>query len=923
MTNETKQTIIEALYGATKKANTLSSIEEKRNFFKNYFISIQSFLPLNETIDIESQEFEELISDNFLNIKPEAPKVFEDEGFVPWLNDQKPNITWDFYNRYERYLLTRKGWKPTVISELNQCSDIILDHLANPKSTKYFNKKGLVIGDIQSGKTANYTALINKAIDAGYKIVIVLAGMTRDLRNQTQKRLDAEVLGYETKTEGKGKTIGVGEFKSLNIEGLTYSDSPKDFGDMKKYFSTHTLDQNLNPIVAIVKKQTSVLTHLHNFLSKSQAYCYTNDKLDIPILIIDDEVDQASVDTKNAQTLEEASAINKKIRTILDGLNRYSYVGYTATPFANVFIDPDKQDLYPKDFILTIPSSNDYCGIKEYFGVNAIDEDDYSSDHSNDLFVNIKDYGELFNNAKRIDAGSVTEALNNSIKDAIKSFIIAASIKKARGFEGYNSMLIHIARYKNPATTLKPLINKHLGDLYTRLKYDSRNTIKDFEYFWVKNFKPVSEIRLENDFVDTWEKIEPFLLPTIESSMNNLLVLNGDSGDILDYSVSKTGDYIVIGGDKLSRGLTLEGLVVSYYYRNSKMYDSLLQMGRWFGYRKGWIDVCRVFTTVRFMNDFITVGKVLQKFKTDIDEMYKQKLNPREVGQRIMYSPNLIPTARNKMKSVSKIKISFSGEIQQVISFDRKNIAYNFELTKDFLNKIGPGEVRQNNKVVFKNVPVNLILEYLKAYKECTAYSGYGHISVVNWANYIENLNSKGELKNWTVVLSSLSNEKEGNKLTINNYTIYKHGRNLRDDVKNDGDSSSFKYYTIKTNNDPSDFREFFDPSSKEYQEITAYDSTRTYPGWNENTGLMSIYIIDLFEKKLTNKFNSKKNAYIATRGQKILDAENACAPAIRFPVTKDYESSGTVYFVNKDYLEHEKQQEQSDNQEFGGEDNV
>lgn len=921
ISDELMEQITKMLYGAMSKADKLESIEEKKRLYYKYLKSNLWILETNEEVDVDSPEIEELITDKFLNISIKKPQIFEDDGFVPWLDSARKDIAWNFYNRYEEYLLTSKKWKPKAISDMKKSSDIILDHMANPKTEKYFNKRGLVIGDIQSGKTANYTALINKAIDAGYKIIIVLAGLTRDLRNQTQKRLDSEVLGYETKTNGKGKAIGVGTIRQLNVEGLTYADDQKDFGDMKKYFSTHTLDNQLNPIVAIVKKNVSVLTHLNSFLTTSQDYCYTNKKLNIPVLIIDDEVDQASVDTKDSELKEGASAINKMIRTILSNLNRYAYVGYTATPFANVFVDPDREDdIYPKDFILCIPSNDDYCGIKEYFGVDAIGNDEYTSDHIQDLFVNIKDYDDLFVD-KKIKASTSTVDLNKSLKDAIISFIIAASIKKSRGFNGYNSMLIHIARFKNPATTLRPLVSSFVDNLYHNLKYSYNSEVLQYKEFWLQKFKKVSEIRLANKYNDDWEKIEKYLLTTIESAMNNVKVLNGDSGDILDYSSTNSGDYIVIGGDKLSRGLTLEGLVVSYYYRRSRAYDSLLQMGRWFGYRKGWIDVCRVYTTVPFMNDFITVGKVLQKFKNDMEEMYVQRLNPREVGQRIMYSPNLIPTARNKMKKTTKIKISFSGEIQQIITFNRDFVLDNLKLTREFIDGLGEGEIRPNNKVVFKNIKPKAILDYLRKYKECSSYYGYGHISIGNWIKYIENLNNEDELINWTVVLNSLSSKKKeyDNSILIGKYNIFKPTRTLRDD----GDSSKFELYTVKTNSDPSDFAEFFDPNSNEYKTVDHYDPTKEYSGFDSKQAIMAIYVIDLFEKQLTDEFDPKTNKRKAVRGKLIKDGQSICAPAIWFSKTKDYEKSATVYYVSKDYLDREKKQEEADLIEFGGDDNA
>lgn len=927
MTNKTKDAIIKLLNGVTDKADKLNSIEEKNKFYHKCLANNVDFIEIDDCdlpLDLESEEINEIIADNFLSIVVSKPIVFSDDGYKPWLEDARKDIVWNFYNRYERYLFDMKKWKAKAISDIKKMSDIILDHIENPKTDNLFHKRGLVMGDIQSGKTANYTAVINKALDVGYKIIIVLAGLTRDLRNQTQKRLDSEVLGFETKTNGKGKSIGVGSIKPLGIEGLTYADENKDFGDMKKYFSRHTLDGNLTPTVAIVKKNKSVLEHLNNFLTSSQDYCYTNKKLDIPVLIIDDEVDQASVDTKDSKTLEEASAINRQIRTILNNLNRYSYIGYTATPFANVFIDPDKgadhenEDLYPKDFIICLPTNEDYCGIKEYFGVDAMDDEDDSNDHTSDLFVNIDDYKDMFSEEVRLDAQTSSIRLNNSIVEAIKSFIIASSVKKARGIVEHNSMLVHIARFKNPSTTLKPLIQEYIDELYNKLKYQYYSVEDEFKEFWQQNFEGISKKRLGEKYNDSWDKISEYLLLAVESIQQNIKVLNGDSGDVLDYSLSKTGDFIILGGDKLSRGLTLDGLVVSYYYRNSRAYDSLLQMGRWFGYRKGWIDLCRVYTTIKFMNDFITVGKVLQRFKNDVEEMRTLNLNPREVGQRIMYSPNLIPTARNKMKSSTKVKVSFAGHVQQIITFDRRQTAENLKMTDRFISSLGEGEVHDNNKVVFRNVSANKILEYLKNYKECSGYYDYGHISVANWIKYINNRIEDGELNNWTIVLSSLASDYD-NSITIGGHKINKIRRTLREA----GDPSTFDLYRIKTNIDPTDFREFFPVDSEEYKTVKSYDSTKEYDGFDENTAVMAIYVVDLYQKILTGEYDKKTNKEKAKRGSIISDGISVCAPAIWFPNTEHYDQSAVMFYVSKDYLDRERREEENAKIEFGGEEDA
>lgn len=912
MTNEQKEKIVDILIEIHKKVDSLPSIEEK---MKKYISTLRFYVDndlIDFDIDFESEELEELITNNFLNIEIAKPQVFVGDGYHPWLEKASPNIVWNYKNRYFKYLLKKKHWIPQSVFSLDKMSDIILDHTANPINDKYFNVRGLVMGDIQSGKTANYTALVNKAIDAGYKIIIILAGLTRELRNQTQKRLDYEVAGRITSGPKAGTNVGVGEFSpapSFKVETLTYADDEKDFGDFKKFFTQHVLDENLTPVIAIVKKNTSVLSHLHDFLTKSAEDCYENGKLRIPVMIIDDEVDQASVDTKGGTKISEASAINKWIRTIVSKLHRSAYIGYTATPFANVFIDPDKDnDLYPKDFILYMPPSKGYCGIKEYFGVDIEDDDDENIDHSNDLFREIKqsEYLSLYGTGtNRVKVDTDSTKLSNSLKQAIRDYVIACSIKKSRGITGPNSMLIHIARFKNPSNTLKPLVEQYVADLLLEITYNFKNEVKKYKARWEDDFSVISKKRLGDKFYDKWSDIENYLEPTLNSiKLDRIKVLNGDSGDILNYSASEDGDYIVIGGDKLSRGLTLEGLSVSYYWRKSQNYDSLLQMARWFGYRNGWIDVCRIYTSSRFMRDFITVGKVLERFKLDLANMFNDNLNPRDVGQRIMYSSNLLPTSRNKMKNATKLKVSFSNEIQQIISFDRNLIPQNYELTIDYINNIlgEPTYKTETGKLVYKNVNVDKILYYLKNYHECGSYYEYGQINIGNWIKYIENLVVKGELTTWTVVISSLKvmNPEKEIKVLGGKYSLFKRERILRDV----GPASEMDHYTVKAITDPSDFREALDIGSNEYRNTNYFDKDKDYESFTDKNGLLSIYLFDLHERELTGEMDPKTKKEKTRRKEvPVEDGLNVCGPALWFPKTKDYENSAVAYYVTKDYL--------------------
>lgn len=871
MTFNTKTKINNILMAYRDRIENITSLEKKE-------IEIHKILNFNSTLFEESIDTEEVkiyILDEYVNQKIEKP-VLVNKDYTPWLNEKKPNIDWILYLRYEEYLLKEKKWDYETINSLNKVSDMILDRTRDPQQSSFFSCKGLVMGDIQSGKTTNYTALINKAIDAGYKIVIVLAGLTNDLRLQTQKRLDKEVIGNITKqTNTKGKSIGVGNYtrqtKIVNV--LTNSDD-KD-GDLKKVGSTIHLHKDMDPLLIVIKKNSYILKNLIDFLKSSEENCYTNDKLDVPVLIIDDEVDQASVDTKDANTLETASAINKGIRGMLKIFNRYSYIGYTATPFANIFIsnqkdlNNDEQDIFPEDFIIYLPVPKHYSGINDFFSYENDEED-----RINDLFVEITDKADLFDQ-KRINKHTSVYGLNESLKNAIDDFIVASAVKKSRDIKQHNSMLIHLANVKNPSTTLVEYVREYLNEMYQRYKYDRQNTDPYYKNIWIKRFQSISINRNEK-FDDNWQNISKYILFVLESAIWNIILVNDDSKDVIDFDCEPK-NFIFIGGNKLSRGLTLEGLVVSYYLRKSRTYDAIMQMGRWFGFRKDWLDVCRIYTTIDVFDDFYNVGKALSEFKKEIQTMNEIKETPKEFGLRIAYSPNIAPTAANKMRSAKKVPVSFSGSLQQLISFDKKYIKRNYIAAESFIKQLPNPEIN-NSKIVFRNIEVNRVLNFLKDYKEVDDLTG--SISSKNWIKYIENLIQHEELINWTVVVNSNTKDR-GILEKFLDYDIYKPRRTIRSGFKDDS------LLKIRALTDPTDFKEFFKLNSAVYNEVKAYNPDLYTDIFTSQHALISIYIFDIHEK------NDK------TMGHLIEDAKNVIGYGIWFPKTLNFNQSA-IYYLNE-----------------------
>jgi hypothetical protein len=572
------------------------------------------------------------------NIRVDDFRIIEAaERRMPWINENKGKITWNFWNRYREYLQYDKNYPDNVLTQLDKLTDRTLDGLFNPAITDGISKYGLVVGQVQSGKTSNYTGLICKAADSGYKLIIVLAGIHNNLRSQTQLRLDEGFLGFDTQHQRafdqNGIKLGVGR---ISQNGIAHSlTSSLDNGDFTAGAAS-SLGINFNtnePIIAIVKKNSKVLERLVRWLTAQAIELPDGRKLidNKSILMIDDEADNASINTNPDD--DKSTKINSLIRDILRLFHKSGYVGYTATPFANIFIPIEEDQIFPRDFIINIPAATNYIGPDKVFGIRPLEEDEIS-DTVLPIVNRINDYQTLIPNGHKKNA-PLPDELPESLKTAIKSFIITCAIRRLRGQENaHNSMLIHISRFINWQNHIKNLVEATF-DFYRRgIEFKTPQIIEELRKVFeedtedYKSYKTVSQQILDTELrnIDTntqvheWEDVKQHL----HEAASRIIVkeINGGSGDALNYFDHKNGlSVIAIGGDKLSRGLTLEGLSVSYYLRASRMYDTLMQMGRWFGYRPGYVDLCRLFTSRELNEWFCHITLASEELRSEFDYM--------------------------------------------------------------------------------------------------------------------------------------------------------------------------------------------------------------------------------------------------------------------------------------------------------------
>lgn len=715
------------------------------------------------------------------NVSTEEYKTLtKKDSRKPWLINYRAEnpqrFEGGFWDRYKIYLETEKEFAPKVVNSIDRLTDDILDHLFNPLSRNVsIGKKGLVVGQVQSGKTANYTGLICKAADAGFNLIIVLAGSTNDLRSQTQTRLDEDFLGFDTQFEraekDKGK-IGVGmipRMRKIDVVASSLTTSAQN-GDFRRNSASGIAFNTNDTLLLVVKKNSSVLRRINEWLD---AQGKISDKIEIKsLLVIDDEADQASVNTKK----DELSAINKGIRSILKKFHRTAYVGYTATPFANIFINiDDEEDLFPKDFIINLPSPSNYIGPKLIFGIGSDDE------RVLPIVRQINDYSVFFPDSHKKD-DPLPEDIPESLKKAIKSFIIACAIRCTRGQKNkHNSMLVHVARFVCWQQRITELVSSYFNSLKNSIKCNDEIAIDDMKAIFETDFTiTTNKILKEFPGLDTriqestWNIVKGHLKYVV----NKIQVkeLNGSSKDSLQYYDNrKEGLYVIaVGGDKLSRGLTLEGLTTSYYLRASKLYDTLMQMGRWFGYRPGYVDVCRLYTSEELCSWFKHITLASEELREEFDALCASGGTPDDYGLKVRTDPGRLQiTAVSKMRSVEKVKISWSGRIAQtyLLSINDEAIKNNIIITKKLLSVLNQYSMCGND-YCWRNIGADKVIDFIRKFIVAPSLKS---VNMQLIAKYIQNLNDNySELSSWSIVVKNV--ERADSKYPAKRYS-------LRDDV--------------------------------------------------------------------------------------------------------------------------------------------
>jgi hypothetical protein len=735
-------------------------------------------------------DLEKLVAElaSMFAVTPGNVTILDESRPEPWLADKRATIQWRFWSRYERFLLHDRGFPPTVINDLKNglhpVTDRILTRLQDPTRPGTWKRRGMVVGSVQSGKTANYTGLVCKAIDAGYKLVVILAGIHSNLRSQTQLRIDEGVTGFDSRNgrnpKANNRWIGVGKNPGERhiIHPLTTSAEDGDFN--RSLASKQNVMLGSDPVILVIKKNGHVLKNLHEWVTAIAGQKPNEGAKivirDVPLLLIDDEADNASINTKSkdgADPEQDVSVINGRIRTLLDAFEKSAYVGYTATPFANIFINRDAEspkhgaDLFPRNFIINIEAPSNYVGPTRVFGLPGDPDRELKEQPGLNIVRDLADYADAFPPKHKID--HVPHELPDSLRRAIRCFILVCAARRVRGQASeHNSMLVHVTRFQPVQNHVARLVNNELVGLQRRLRDGDgarRPTLREeLRQLWEEEFVPVTlEFGSEAHPSVTWGALEPAELYAAAAKID-VAVINSSSQTPLDYKAHEAQgrSVIAVGGDKLSRGLTLEGLSVSYFLRTSKMYDTLLQMGRWFGYRPGYLDLCRLFTTPELKRWYRHIALAEAELRREFDHMVATEQTPETYGLRVRTHPaGMIVTALNKMSHSRVQQLSWEGVLVQTTQFykDPAATASNLDAVEHLLAVLGTPVSPQeaSGSRVWKGVAaaeVAIFVSRLRFPPEAARASG------ADLAKFIRQQASKidKELTNWTVVLIGSSN---------------------------------------------------------------------------------------------------------------------------------------------------------------------
>ncbi len=733
--------------------------------------------------DDDAEELARLIEEKY-GISMGFGAIVDAEDFRPWLHDARINgEIEDFYWGRYRKLLNLKGLPKSVIDATDEVTDRVLDRLGNPRNLSPWSRRGMVVGHVQSGKTANYTGLICKAADAGYRLIVVIAGIHNNLRNQTQARIDEGFIGRDTgrlahaNKAQRQKIIGVGQFDQREFP-VSLTNTLRDFNKATATTNTSQIGQYNVPVVLVIKKNSSTLKNLLEWLEEHSATGATK-MVSQPMLLIDDEADNASINTAYAR--DEVTRINGQLRQLLSMFHRSCYVGYTATPFANIFIDPDtdddalKQDLFPRHFIIGLDAPSNYFGAQKVF-LDARDRHVRLIDDNEDILPM----------KHKID--HPVDVLPESLIRAVRAFVIARAIRNARGQQAaHASMLINASRFTDVQGRLRSQVADVVDRMRSAVAVDAAKGDAALHNPEIAALRAVWEAEFADAEGTDWPSVQCHLHEVLVAA--RVVEVNASRrSQPLDYD--QGGEHgvtvIAVGGFSLSRGLTLEGLTISYFLRNSMMYDTLMQMGRWFGYRPGYEDLCRIWIPADGAGWYAHIHEAMDDLQTQLKRMELAKATPEQFGLAVRSHPeSLIVTARNKMGTGKEfpMKVSLEEKLVETTrivadeALMQRNRAAGEALLHEMLSDGLAFETRSRGHLV-KGVAVGRIDAFLRTFRTDPANVPADLLTDPKLIRDYIAARADSELRLWDVFIAS-STGKEFDPVGFGHLNLVPYGRSV------------------------------------------------------------------------------------------------------------------------------------------------
>ena len=765
--------------GLLEKNNLSIANDEIINTAINALIETPLFL------GIETHQLKDIISQEYSSFyEEEANILLGDQEHERWLNEitgrgYHREIEANFWEDYKKYL-RKEGFSGNIIRGIDKHTNLILASMDDPTRDANWDRRGMVVGEVQSGKTSNYSGLICKAADAGYGVIIVFAGMFNDLRSQTQQRLDEAFIGFDTSRVNPGSKklsyrIGVGKLRPRKGGVVIYHTTTDEDFSKKVSRSAGTPVDCSDPIILVVKKNKSVIDNINYWVERNIHEEYKQ-IMNTSLLILDDECDNASINTKafDGDADEyDATTINIGIRLLLNKFSRSAYVGYTATPYANILINRDTEhvkygkDLFPQDFIINLPTPTNHIGPDIVFGMRGDKELNIKEKEGLPLINFVYDTDTLLPDFKEKKKDvEIPSSLSPTLREALLSFILSCSARLfRRQIDEHNSFLVHASFYINVHEQLKTHLEEYREKIYNRIINAGSDDYywKELEKLWNSSFVDVSKSMSTQKLgkVHTWDEIKPFITEAVERLC--VVMVNGNSKDGLEYREFEKQNiyknFIIVGGNKLSRGLTLEGLVTSYFLRASNMYDTLMQMGRWFGYRNDYLDLCRLYTTTNIVNAYRHIALATIELRQEFDYMYERRKKPKDWGLKIRSHPGvLMVTGYGKRRWGYRVRLNLNAKLLQVhnVYTEKEKSFENFNALKDLIDNYRFAPNKNKTAYICKGITPEFIIRFIDQYR-LPPGSGLWKPKVLT--DYINKKVQENHLVTWTVaILNSQQN---------------------------------------------------------------------------------------------------------------------------------------------------------------------